>query len=62
MSKYKLQKQFLDELNNKNFSVVKLCEVGSHLYGNPKPTSDYDLRAIVIPTLTQFCLGDVNFT
>ncbi len=62
MNKLKLQKQFLTELESKGFQVVKLCEVGSYLYGNPKPTSDYDLRAVVMPTMTQFCLGDVNFT
>lgn len=62
MNKLKLQKQFLAELESKDFQVVKLCEVGSYLYGNPKPTSDYDLRAVVMPTLNQLCLGDVNFT
>lgn len=62
MNKLKLQRQFVDELESKYFQVVKLCEVGSHLYGNPKPTSDYDLRAVVMPTLTQLCLGNVNFT
>lgn len=62
MNKVQLQKQFVEELQLKYFKVVKLCEVGSHLYGNPKPTSDYDLRAVVMPTLTQLCLGDVNFT
>lgn len=62
MNKSELQTAFLTELQSNFFQVVKLCEVGSHLYGNPKPTSDYDLRAVVMPTLTQLCLGNVNFT
>lgn len=62
MDKLALQNAFYQELSDMNYNVLKLCEVGSYLYGVPKPTSDYDLRAIVMPTMENFALGQVNFS